>query len=237
MDSASEFLNSTTGIPSFIGDAPPTPPPVAGAPPPADPMKPWRSIEVGPYVPIVQWGIRKAYDWVADRTKEPLWKVDQEELESLPLTEAVQKCLYDLRLSRWTDNPYFALLVALTSLSGIKYAAIKIARQLEEMRELERRAEARHGRQSAGQNSPASPENDSGEETENQSPPQPPRRQTVPFRSRQPRPSPQNQRATNQGLLTVNGKTPGSGGEFSFADSLTQGNPTYLLNESDQLDE
>jgi hypothetical protein len=202
-------------------------------------MKPWRSIEVGPYVPVIKWAIEKTYEWVAARTGEPIWEVEKEELDSLPIQEAVQKCLYDLRLSRFTENPYFALLAGIVSLSGIKLIAIKVAKELKRMEELEAQ---RTGHRREGRHRPTAQERDSGSapqttdsRMQSDGTPSNPRQGPVPFR--RPQQDRQSRQATSTALSTVNGRTGESEAGYSYVDSPTQGNPTYLLNEFDQLDE
>jgi hypothetical protein len=153
MASLDEFLRATASIKSSIADVQPEeqpPTPIAGMPLAADPMRPWRSIEVGSYIPIPRWLIKKGFDVAALKTGEPLWAMDDEELDSLHdvLTEATQKCLYDLRLARLAGNPYIALVSALLALATVKQVAIKINREMEKREQEKRSSPSNSGVQS-----------------------------------------------------------------------------------------
>jgi hypothetical protein len=152
MESDDDFLAATSSVPDHIGDAPPAPTPVPGFPDPIDPLKPWRSIDVTAYVPMVKWLLKKGFD-IPAKKYDPLWELEDFELESIeaPLTEAVQKCLYDLRLSKIADNPYVALTVGLGGLTMVKFMAIRLAAEL--------RAQEKAAQQIPGAAQPMEPSN------------------------------------------------------------------------------
>lgn len=134
-----DFLSSTAGIPDNIGDDPIEPLQVPGMPEPIDPSRPWQSINVEVYLPLAMLLLEQAFKIPAK--KEPSWQLEKWELEALenPLKEAVQKALYDLKLASVAGNPYVALVIAVGTLAGVKYAAIKAMRMMKEkeQRELE----------------------------------------------------------------------------------------------------
>jgi hypothetical protein len=222
-----DFLNSVSGVPDHIGDepvAPPAPQPVAGLAPPPDPMRPWTAIDVAAYVPMVRWGIKRGFKYGADKF-DPLWETDDEELESIdaPLTEVVQKCLYDLRLSRVAGNPYVAFLTALGGLVGVKYAAIKVARLLEAEAK-QRGLDVRVGR---GRSSPIP-----------SSPTPSPSPQQQPIRSRgADRYDPPNPPSTLAASPMASGRTAESGAASSSAVSPTPANRGSSSIEYESVDE
>lgn len=224
----SDFLNGTSHIPGIIGDAPPAPTPIPGIINPIDPMKPWRSIEVGPYVFGLRWLIKRAFAYAGEKF-DPLWEADDEELDSLnpTMTEALQKCLYDLRLSRFADNPYFALLASITTLVGVKYGSIRLKKMLDDLEKREREVAQREA-ELRGQRRPQP----SPVQT-NQSYPTPSSRAELSLLRRDdPSPPP-----TSADSLTESFRMQASGGGYSFADSPEAGNRSSSLIESEPDDE
>lgn len=132
-DGNDDFLTETSHIPDSIGEAtPPTLAPVPGLPEPIDPLRPWREVNVDVYLPLAVMLLKKAFSVIASKTGETGWELDDFEVDSLrdALREAVQKCLYDLRLAKLASNPYVALVVAVGTLAGVKYVAIEASRML-----------------------------------------------------------------------------------------------------------
>lgn len=128
-----DFLSNVAHIPDSIGEAtPPTLAPVPGLPEPIDPLRPWRDVNVDVYLPLAIMLLKKAFSVAASKTGEQGWELDDFEVDSLrdALREAVQKCLYDLRLAKLASNPYVALVVAVGTLAGVKYIAIEASRML-----------------------------------------------------------------------------------------------------------
>lgn len=147
-----EFLSRTASRGGSIGDdVPPAqpPPPIAGVPA-MDPMRPWRDLDVSSYIPLAEWLIAKPFDIAAERfgknaDEKDLLKLDETDRDVLrpALTEATQKCLYDLKLSALLKNPYIALAGALAIATGAKVTAIQLLRKREK--------EEGTGRRNAGQ--------------------------------------------------------------------------------------
>lgn len=214
-ESVEEFLRQTSGVPSEITDEIVDPEAIAlaaGLPLSIDPMKPWLAINVHAYMPLAKFAVKQPFKFAAAKY-DPLWALDDEELESIEpaLEEALQRCLYDLNLSKVAGNPYVALAVALGSLSLGKYGAIQIIRLLESQKESE-------GRQ---QNGPRILPNKQ-ESPSSQSP-----RNTAP----------QNPRNTRRGSSTTNGRMPESVDVSSAAGFRVPESPNSSLIEFDGEDE
>lgn len=135
-------MSSVSSVPDVIGDAPQTPPPVEGMVPTGDPMRPWTAIPVDAYLPLAMGLYSKAFSVVADKTKEQAWQLQEWERDGLksPLKEALQRAIYDLKLSNLAGNPYLQLVIATAGLAGVKYAAIE-ARKLMDRKEAQRRTQ------------------------------------------------------------------------------------------------
>lgn len=147
LDNQDDFFTSTSTVPDVIGDQVETPPPVPGMMPMGDPMRPWKEINVKGYMPLATMVIRKPFAVAADKMKEPTMALDDEEQKSLqePLEEALQKCLYDLKLGSLAGHPYVALALAAGGLGTVKYLAVQ-ARRLLELEEAQKRSQE-HGHQ------------------------------------------------------------------------------------------
>lgn len=215
-DSAEEFLSLTATVPADFAETPQAPPPPDGfTGVMADPMKPWQSIDVEAYVPVVKWAVKKAWNTggkfaFQEERQRDLWNLDDEELDSIdPQTkEAVQRCMYDLRLSQVAGNPYVAFIVALATLGGAKYLSIQLLEKLRQMEEAKK-----DSRQSEpGKSYPISP--------------------VFTIRNEEVSPPP-----TPAASSTANGKTRGSGAVRSSADSQGPASPNTSSTEFEGDDE
>jgi hypothetical protein len=191
---------------------------------PVDPLKPWRSIEVGPYIPVAGFILKLPFRAWAAHTKQEGWNLADEEISTLPLIEAVQKCVYDLQLAKFADNPYLALAVSLCALAVAKYAAIEM---LERMAALEKKTE-----EPGQRNERQRPANASQPGSPAESPAQP-NSNPIPRQSPQRTPNPQ---TMNPGSSMASGRIPASGAASLSSASRTPENHTYLLNDADDVD-
>jgi hypothetical protein len=231
-----DFLSRTASHGDYIGeDAPPVAPPtpIPGMQP-GDPMRPWRDLDVSSYVPLAEWLIAKPFDIAAVRfgkneDERDLLRLDEEDREVLrpAVTEATQKCLYDLKLSALLKNPYVALGGALAIATAAKVTAIQLLRK----REKEEAAGQRNGeRQRARESARSTSEGmGPGMTTDQGGPIQP---QTLDPRRNQPRgravqPLPFTPRASS----TMSTKAVESVAEFSLSDSPEAVNLSSLYDE------
>jgi hypothetical protein len=151
---------------------------------------------------------------VSDWQKEPIWKYQDDELDSFTpaLTEATQKCLYDLKLASRASNPYVKLgLVLLTSM-GVKGLAIQINRELEKQKREEKERRER--------------ENQSSDRR-----PRPP----VEWPTGQPQQRPASPMPPDS--LTESTRMEASGGASSFSASQTPARPSSFAVVSEPVDE
>jgi hypothetical protein len=96
--------------------------------------RPWKQIDVTAYIGVAEWLVAKPFDIAANRfakseEEKSLIVLDDDDKESIRplLTEALQKCIHDLK-ANFLQNPYAGLAVGLAALGTAKSASLKVQR-------------------------------------------------------------------------------------------------------------
>jgi hypothetical protein len=127
------FLRETSDVGAVSTDAP-IADPVAAQAQQLYSDRPWKLIDVTAYIGLAEWLVAKPFEIAANRlakdeAEKALIALDDEDKQGInPLvTEALQKCLFDLKAS-YLQNPYLGLLVGLAALGTAKSASLKVQR-------------------------------------------------------------------------------------------------------------
>jgi hypothetical protein len=88
----------------------------------------WKSVDVDAWMPLAVQLLKLPFKKIAKVTGDDAWQLESAEEDALkvPLQNALQKAVWDVKMSAYVSNPYLSLLVAIVGVAAVKYTMMQL---------------------------------------------------------------------------------------------------------------